>query len=561
MRRILALWLMALLVQILAFGQMAAACTIGVASGERTEDGRPVLWKSRMWSDPFGNHVVRKTTGETGYLYDFVGVKGWDNTELRMGVNTEGLATGNALNGGSGNSAFIEYSLGNFATVDEVRTYLQDELGGPVTTFTARSSFPFIDALGEAALFETVPTNPPGQRLFEYDCLDPDRIGQGMYGWVVRKDHGAHENPFGMDEPTTGDRYQTARENTAGLVGLDALSAFTVTQGNDGINDFEFLRYGPYRVLPTIAVGSVCSSMAVHGVHIGENPALTTMWTALGQANFAIAVPLWIAADFIPGRLAQTDMAVVANYLYNSPAYDEVTVQTSVFPSEQHLFDEVDELMVRWRMDYVGGVEQMPRVESRMTTDAYSLLDCLANTDDDNMAPTVTMQITQRKKTAPNPTEPLPGAVKDTRSTYRFEAIADDVDGTIERYRWDFGDDSDCPEEPVVTHTYLRSGWYLVSCTVMDDDDVETTDWRYLLVGQQCGGFLGIPCPEGEYCKYPDDTCDWADHFGVCTVIPTDCYSGGPDVCGCDDVTYENECYAEKASVSIEHDGACQGGE
>ena len=398
MKRILAVLVMALLVQFVAFGQTATACTIGVASGERTEDGRPALWKSRMWSDPFGNHVVRKTTDQTTYLYDFIGVKGWDNTEIRMGVNTEGLATGNALNGGSGNSALIEYSLGMFATVDEVRTYLQDELGGEVTTFTACSSFPFIDVLGEAVLFETVPTNPPGERLFEYDTLDPDRILQGMYGWVVRKDHGAHENPYGMDEPTTGDRYETARVNTAGLVGINALSAFTVTQGNDGANDFEFLRYGPYRVLRTIALDSVCSSMAVHGVRFGENPALTTMWTALGQANFAIAVPLWIAADFIPGRLAQTDMAVVANYLHGSPAHDEVTVQTSVFPSEQHLFDEVDELMVRWRMDYVGGIEQMPRVESRITTDAYSLLNCLAYTDDDNMAPTVTMQITQAQK-------------------------------------------------------------------------------------------------------------------------------------------------------------------
>ena len=72
-----------------------------------------------------------------------------------------------------------------------------------------------------------------------------------------------------------------------------------------------------------------------------------------------------------------------------------------------------------------------------------------------------------------------------------------------------------------------------------------------------CGGIAGIPCNNGEFCKLPLGACG-CDHMGVCVPIPTDCPAVWVPVCGCDGVTYGNECEADKAGVTIRHLGECE---
>lgn len=79
--------------------------------------------------------------------------------------------------------------------------------------------------------------------------------------------------------------------------------------------------------------------------------------------------------------------------------------------------------------------------------------------------------------------------------------------------------------------------------------------------GTVCGGIAGIPCDDpNEFCKFPTDTCGSADIFGVCTPIPTGCPRVWDPVCGCDGVTYGNECEADAAGMSIAHRGECETG-
>ena len=62
-----------------------------------------------------------------------------------------------------------------------------------------------------------------------------------------------------------------------------------------------------------------------------------------------------------------------------------------------------------------------------------------------------------------------------------FQATPSDEDGSVERFLWGFGDD-DISRVESPWHTYDGPGWYLVSCTVMDDDGANATDWQHIRV-------------------------------------------------------------------------------
>jgi hypothetical protein len=78
--------------------------------------------------------------------------------------------------------------------------------------------------------------------------------------------------------------------------------------------------------------------------------------------------------------------------------------------------------------------------------------------------------------------------------------------------------------------------------------------------GQTCGGFPGTQCPKGEFCSYaPDAICGAADATGTCAPIPGACDLLWAPVCGCDGITYSNECAANLAGVSAATQGECKG--
>ena len=433
-----------------------ATCTIGTANGYATTDGRPIMWKVR---DTSGRQQLIYTCGSP---YDYIGVRS-EGGLVFMGINEAGVASGNSYvstpGGSTSNSSVQLHILENYNSLDQIRDYFQSEVN--TGACNASGCFPFIDADGNSVMFEINRSN----WLLEYDSMDPDREAQDLLGFVVRANE-FHEHLDGTDDTSIGGRYYSGTYNISGLVDIDMLSTGTIIQGNDGANDFEFVRYGPGRTLTTISRSSNRSTMAVHGVAPDEDPALATMWVILGQSNYGIAVPAWVKVSNIPQPLSSGDMYDRALSLYNEG--DEETTQASTFPVEAHMFNVVvNTLLPHWRAEGIPAVNDVNRIEHRMADDAYSLLDCLDSCQSDNKAPDVTF-------------DAFPDGL-----TVDFTLIANDSDGTIDDIEWNFGDDQNSTE-PLPSHTYAEAGTYLVSCTVTDDDGVSITDWRYYVVPVNC---------------------------------------------------------------------------
>ncbi len=72
-----------------------------------------------------------------------------------------------------------------------------------------------------------------------------------------------------------------------------------------------------------------------------------------------------------------------------------------------------------------------------------------------------------------------------------------------------------------------------------------------------CGGIAGVVCDNAEYCRFEVGSCGQGDQSGVCEVFPDVCADVFAPVCGCDGVTYSNECEAAIFGASVAEAGAC----
>jgi hypothetical protein len=110
----------------------------------------------------------------------------------------------------------------------------------------------------------------------------------------------------------------------------------------------------------------------------------------------------------------------------------------------------------------------------------------------------------------------------------------------------------------LLAHLYLGAGPLaepFESCGEDPSEDAISCEVQGTCPSIPCGGIAGRLCPKGYTCDVRACCCDIA---GVCVPLPQACPKIYKPVCGCDRVTYSNDCERLRAGAALDHEGPCE---
>lgn len=102
---------------------------------------------------------------------------------------------------------------------------------------------------------------------------------------------------------------------------------------------------------------------------------------------------------------------------------------------------------------------------------------------------------------------------------------------------------------------FLLAGTMLVTMTLAHAQSPQDEVEGALGSGAEC--FSNGDCGADSYCAFPVGSCGEDEQAGMCRQRPEVCIDIYDPVCGCDDRTYSNACFAALAGVSVRHEGEC----
>jgi hypothetical protein len=371
----------------------AEGCTIGVASGSATADGRPLLWKTRDNADLPVNAITFNDNPPIRYI----AVINAGETEIWMGVNERGFAILNATasdlpagSGSLGNGGLMQIALATCNTVDDF-TRLLDSTN--ITGRRTQGNFGTIDAEGSAKMFEV-----GGSVYWTFDANSGEEAPRG---YLLRTN-------FSMTGggQVSRDRYQRALGQTEAFLDGDTLDYFRILRYQS--RDFSDhssrqislpftgewqsgIPLGYVSSAASVCRNKTCSAAAIVGVAEGEDARLSTLWTILGQPATGIAVPYWpvgappeLAGD--PKLPALYDVAThIRDLIFDSPLGEQYVdsyklvdecgrgVWSETFPAENMIVRYANSRLREWRSARVN-VDEMLQVERVASDRAYATL-------------------------------------------------------------------------------------------------------------------------------------------------------------------------------------------
>ncbi len=393
MRKLLiALFLCLFLVPISAISRdLPEECTVGIASGSATMDGRPLLWKNRD-TDALHNEVTYFKDGRFKYLA--LTTAGYSKTAW-AGVNEMGFCIMNSASGdlkghsefGPDNGEIMKAALQTCVTVDDFEQYLIDtNASGRQTS----ANFGVIDAFGGAVFFET------GNFSYtRFDANDPD---VAPHGYIVRANFAeTGGGDGGKIRYLRGDKLwkEAALRNKLDYKFVLRIAARDMADKNGkpySIPVKEKIGDNPRGTINTYATINRWSTASValfHGVRPDENPSLTTFWAILGEPVFSVAVPNWILAEGTAESLdgeKRSPLCSAVLDIKNKCYYDfgrkKQFIKTEFLPgiwdvtfaAEDKIFEQTDAMVAQWRENYPKS-EEVAAFHNRMAAEAFAAIE------------------------------------------------------------------------------------------------------------------------------------------------------------------------------------------
>lgn len=275
----------------------AVACTIGVASGQVTHDGRPLIWKVRDNAAVPDNEVYFNDSLTIPFVA-VVTAPGLPETATWMGVNRAGFALVNSNVSGLGTRANGEFMRQSLGQCRSVRQFL-DRLEMTAGLRDVHANFAVLDSTGAAMIIEA-----SRDSHWTYDAADP----QGP-GYIVRANFAAVDTVgVGIDGLAGEERFVRSGDLVQGWIDAGELSLASLAGRH--ARDFSNWACQPFPVpcfacgepdsFPgwfdsffSISSGHTVSAGVIHGVLPGEAAWLSTLWAHLGQPACTVALPYW----------------------------------------------------------------------------------------------------------------------------------------------------------------------------------------------------------------------------------------------------------------------------
>lgn len=289
-------------------------CTTGLASGNATPDGRPLLWKNR----DVGNMNQEFHYYDDGRI-PFISITYRAETdEYYGGVNAEGFALENSnsynlqagpyrngfVQGGDDDGKIHTLALSTCRTVDDFERLLDST---NTDGRTLNSNYGAIDAYGGAAIFETA-----GYSYTRCDAIDAPG------GFLVRSNYsysgaGVNNRPSFWGPHRHDSAYElfqkAARDNE--LTPLYLFQKVIRDVSVDGVDPYPLPFDGyysdyPYGCLPNgeaVCRNTTRGIVVVQGVRAGGRPDDAILWAIGGSQLTTVAVPLWVRAGRVPEEL------------------------------------------------------------------------------------------------------------------------------------------------------------------------------------------------------------------------------------------------------------------
>ncbi len=342
---------------------IALGCTIGIATGSKTVDGRPLLFKNKDTINDYPPDVDFYQGIDGEYSYVFQKTYGQDHTRARMGINSVGFGilysdSENLPGAGTGPSGshLSAIALKTCATLDDFRALLDSTNGA------RRSSHHFgvIDSTGSGSMFEV-----DGYSYFELPVVDSVATMANTARY-----HPSAGDPAGSSTSLEREARATYLLTHGPAAGLD-FAYFVQEISQDYCHNQAWedaMPLGQYQTNPVLSRYKTSVSCVIHGSKPGDDPLIeSVMWLIMGEPSSSVALPFIPNAgavfDFVrpasagEGMPGSSDRVRRHIYDYTNGRYDDQyadtyvleDVRSTTFAIEDSLFHSYNDSLAVWR--------------------------------------------------------------------------------------------------------------------------------------------------------------------------------------------------------------------